>query len=152
MPFTKTIFLENDLSSDHRIEELLSNPLNVGFLLKFGEYEHNCENIRFLLAVDGFRDMIIAHDSVTWTRSWRELDETYITPYQEVLLSITSSLPPVSRENTNINNPAHISILQSDLDSSETVVSSFVNDVRSQYKWSSRVNKIDFDRAVRYIW
>ena len=71
-----------DEHEDLSVDQCVGNSLCTGYLLKFCDSEFNSENLRFLIAVDSFRDQIFAieHENhITWKKSWKELDEIYLS-------------------------------------------------------------------------
>ena len=63
------------------LEEVLEDPIRVGFLLAFSESEYNSEIIRYIMEIGRFRDFL-ALAKVTWSKyenmnnPWRVIDET----------------------------------------------------------------------------
>lgn len=129
------------VSSDTNVEKCLNDPLYCGFLLKFCESEFNAENVRFILAVDGFRDMVLAHDPTTWTMPWTELDKRYITRYKvedDLIIDEITCSSGRSRL-SSIMDPSSVRL--------DDNCSSF-----HQIPWTSRLSRVDFDHAARHIW
>mmetsp|Transcript_20672 Transcript_20672/g.18820 ORF Transcript_20672/g.18820 Transcript_20672/m.18820 type:complete len:378 (-) Transcript_20672:428-1561(-) len=91
------LFADHELqSTEGTIEYCLENPLYCGFLLKFCETEYNVENIRFIMAVDSFRDTVLARDRHTWHIHWKELDQKYLKPLDSKLEEEILSQPWIS--------------------------------------------------------
>lgn len=106
---------------DHKFD-IAENPLHYGFLLKFCESEYSSENVKFLMAVDSFRDEILSRDSSTWNNvSWIELDKIYI-----------------KKTTTSEGSP--------------TALSTYDSSSGKNYTWISRINQTEFDRLVNHIW
>lgn len=69
----KTQVPVGDLVND-TITVVLTDPIQCGYLLAFCTKEHSTENLNFIIEVNRYRDIIGNSDSVSWTRTWIEID------------------------------------------------------------------------------
>jgi hypothetical protein len=130
-------------ATDTNVEMCLNDPLYCGFLLKFCESEFNAENVRFILAVDGFRDMVLAHDPNTWSKAWTELDKEHLKNAKQEAESTPrqgdTGQSAIRSRRSSIMDPISIKLDEPTIDWKDA-------------EWTSRLSRIDFDHAARYIW
>ena len=70
---------------------ILHDPIQCGYLLHFTEFEHNSENLCFIMMVSRFRDAFYK-DTDAWSKSWTDIDKE-IAGQDEHYLSHTTTWP-----------------------------------------------------------
>ena len=63
-----------DLVEEQRVQYWIENAVYCGYLHAFSISEYNSENIKFLMAVEEFRDHLAADISIWEDKSWSKLD------------------------------------------------------------------------------
>ena len=64
-----------DYGNDSTLEYWIDHPIRCGYLLAYCESQYSAENIRFIMEIDRFRDLLSADKDSWGNTQWRAIDQ-----------------------------------------------------------------------------
>lgn len=125
--------------------DILENPISCGYLYTFCISEYNSESIRYILAVDEFKD-IMKRDYGCWKLNWKEVDK--LMKINEKMLAIDNTTTATTTSTTTIS-PPNSNVVTAN-DPTPTNFSSKIGDNSASFTGLSNFNSLSCNN--NYIW